>query len=253
MGSLGDLWVDVRRHLLDAAGLAAAQLGISRRNARCGAAGPFQLLDRHIYRRRRAGGAWGALVLGAVPRIRRHFRTRDFFWLALGMAILATSRPYEGLLICVPALAALAWWWFKKRVPAPWFSCGGLAPAALLLPRSQSRSWAITITACSETYSHLLIKSTGKPMPVAPHFLWQSPQPEPVYRHRIMRDFYSGPEADSEMKWYRDETRSVAGPLDANGIKVLAGRDFLSQFRADSAARHAAHGRPRPPHRISDL
>ena len=31
---------------------------------------------------------------------------------------------------------------------------------------------------------------------VAQHLLWQSLQPEPVYRHRIMRDFYAGPEAD---------------------------------------------------------
>ena len=122
MGGLGDLWVDVRRHLLDAAGLAAAQLGPARRHAGCLAPGTVQLLDRHVYRRRRPGGAW------RCPGARRgsthsgHFRTRDFFWLALGMAILATSRPYEGLFISIPALAALAWWWFNSRpsrAPAP--------------------------------------------------------------------------------------------------------------------------------------
>ena len=34
----------------------------------------------------------------------------------------------------------------------------------------------------------------------APHFLWQSPRPEPVYRHASMRNFYSGWELDWFLK-----------------------------------------------------
>jgi hypothetical protein len=65
---------------------------------------------------------------------------------------------------------------------------------------------------------------------VVQHFLWQPLQPEPVYRHRIMRDFYTGSEIGSEMRWYRDETRSVAGLLEANGIKLLAAAVFYFGF-----------------------
>ena len=58
-----------------------------------------------------AGGAvaaiGGALVFGALPRILRGFRARDFFWMALGIVLLANSRPYEGALICVPAVLVL--------------------------------------------------------------------------------------------------------------------------------------------------
>ncbi len=44
----------------------------------------------------------GALVLGALPRVMRTARIRDGLWMALGVAILANSRPYEGLLLSVP-------------------------------------------------------------------------------------------------------------------------------------------------------
>jgi hypothetical protein len=60
----------------------------------------------------------GALVMGAFPRIMRKQRTVDAFLLGLGICILTNSRPFEGLMLCIPIVIALAWWLFSKRSPA---------------------------------------------------------------------------------------------------------------------------------------
>src|SRR6202035_3207752 len=44
----------------------------------------------------------GALVLGALPRLIKSASLRDGLLLAIGILVLANSRPYEGLLLCLP-------------------------------------------------------------------------------------------------------------------------------------------------------
>src|SRR5437899_832297 len=52
----------------------------------------------------------GALVLGAMSRIVHRARTLDALLLGLGIAILANTRPYEGLLFCIPVAGWFLWW-----------------------------------------------------------------------------------------------------------------------------------------------
>ena len=132
----------------------------------------------------------GALVLGALPRIMRGARIRDGLWMALGIAILANSRPYEGLLVCVPvAFALLRWGTATARQPASVLLRHALAPTALLL----------VVAAMMAYYNHRVFGDALTPpyqvnratYASAPVFLWQKPRPEPFYRHKVMRDFYS--------------------------------------------------------------
>jgi hypothetical protein len=60
----------------------------------------------------------GALVFGALRRIIRRPRLRDVLLLGVGLAILANSRPYEGLLISLPAAVLLFAWMVSKNGPA---------------------------------------------------------------------------------------------------------------------------------------
>jgi hypothetical protein len=56
----------------------------------------------------------GALVLGALPRLLSRQRWRDAGWFGVGCCLLASTRPYEGLVLVLPAAIALLAWWVKS-------------------------------------------------------------------------------------------------------------------------------------------
>ena len=59
----------------------------------------------------------GALVVGAMPRLKHSAKIRDAVWLGVGLAILANSRPYEGFLLGVATAICLAMWLFGSKRP----------------------------------------------------------------------------------------------------------------------------------------
>jgi hypothetical protein len=130
----------------------------------------------------------GALVLGALPRLKKHARARDAILMAAGLALLANSRPYEGLLLSIPVAASLIVWLFRERFSRRILT-GVLLPLILLLSafavatgyyyaRVTGSPFRMTYQVNRETYA------------TAPYFLWQKPRPEPVYHHKIMQDYY---------------------------------------------------------------
>jgi hypothetical protein len=60
----------------------------------------------------------GALVLGALPRILRRQRPRDALLMGLGVGILANSRPFEGIILCVPVALVIFYWLASRRSPS---------------------------------------------------------------------------------------------------------------------------------------
>lgn len=127
------------------------------------------------------GAIGGALLLGALPRLKRRQRVRDALLLALGVAILANSRPYEGLVLSLTVAAALlAWRLFTPRV---------VLPMAL----------ALVVTAAGMGYYFWRVTGSPLRMPyqvnreaysAASVFIWKAPRPAPAYRHAVMREFY---------------------------------------------------------------
>ncbi len=145
----------------------------------------------------------GALVLGALPRIKSRLRGRDALLMGLGLAILANSRPYEGMIFCLPVAAALIVWVWR-----------GPRPAMRVLAVRLAVPLGITLSVAALATCYYFWRVTGSPfrMPyqvdratyaVAPYFMWQSPRPVPVYHHPAMHDFYT----HNELDFYRDTRR----------------------------------------------
>jgi hypothetical protein len=135
-------------------------------------------------------GFGGALVLGSLPRLMKTGRFRYGLSMSAGIAILILTRPYEGLLICLPVGVALGHWAMKGKTRPP---LGVLARRAVvpMLVICAAVSWlgyydyrtfgsALTLpyTINRQTYA------------IAPYYIWQQPRPEPMYRHAAMHDFY---------------------------------------------------------------
>ncbi len=131
----------------------------------------------------------GALVLGGLPRVMRSARIRDGLWMALGVAILANSRPYEGMLLCIPVAVVLLHWAFTKAQLAAVVLRRAAAPIALLVVVGAMMGYYnFRVFGDPFTLPYQVNRATYASAPV---FLWQQPRPEPVYRFKAMRDFYS--------------------------------------------------------------
>src|SRR6266567_2500660 len=76
-----------------------------------------------------------ALVLGAMPRLFKTGRFRHGMLMAIGIALLVTTRPYEGMLVCLPVAIVLCRWIVsgKTRPPIPVLMRRAVAPIALLM------------------------------------------------------------------------------------------------------------------------
>ncbi len=133
----------------------------------------------------------GALVLGSMPRLTRTGRARYGVVMALGIGMLVLSRPYEGLLLCVPVAVALGIWAFrgKNRLPAPVLFRRAALPLALIAAtlawlgyydyRAFGNPRTLPYTVDRTTYA------------VVPYYVWQHAHPTPTYTTLELRRFYT--------------------------------------------------------------
>ena len=148
----------------------------------------------------------GALVLGAMPRIVRRARTRDALLLGLGIAILANTRPYEGLLFCLPVAAWFLWWLLgrtKSRVALRIRIVKVLTPLCLILALTLGfmgyYNWRLTGNAFLSPY--VLNSRTYRSMGL---FLWEHPRQPLHYHNQQFEDFYNGWEREDYQNNWQD-------------------------------------------------
>jgi hypothetical protein len=131
----------------------------------------------------------GMLVLGAWPRIEKHLRVRDSLLLGVGLIILANTRPYEGMVFSLPIGVALVRLISRKKIHLGRLVQRVILPLFLILAAGAIATgyyfWRVTGNPFVMPY-----QVNRQTYAVAPYFIWESPRPEPMYRHAEMRDFY---------------------------------------------------------------
>ena len=165
----------------------------------------------------------GALILGALPRLRRNARPRDALLMGLGLVLLANSRPYEGLVLSLPVAAALiAWLVTGSRAAVKDRLCRVVLPVALVLTLAGAWMgyyfWRVTGSPARMPY-----QVGRESFATAPIFLWQSSGPEPAYRHPVIREFYKR----FEQVTYEEEVGSIGGLAITKLVFAIA---FLSFY-----------------------
>jgi len=135
----------------------------------------------------------GALVLGALPRVKRHQRLRDIVLMGVGFAIIANSRPYEGVFFSIPVLIGLTLWMRRVRTGPPFrtIALRVIAPLLVMLVLTLGFMgyyfWRTTGSPLRTPYS--VNTETYRPTPLFP---WQVVKPAGEYQNEVMKNYYLG-------------------------------------------------------------
>jgi hypothetical protein len=159
----------------------------------------------------------GALVVGGARAVVRSPRPRYGVGVGVGLAVLANSRPFEGLVLASVAGCYLAWklldgqhrlgLWARSVAPTLIIGVATLAMMGI---------YNRAVTGDPFTFPYLEYESQYSTGAV---FIWEAPDPLPEYRHQEFRGFYES-YADVQRRH-----RTVGGFLEASltKVRVLAG------------------------------
>jgi hypothetical protein len=134
----------------------------------------------------------GALFLGAARRVVRRPRARHGVVLGLGLAILANSRPYEGLVLVLPFAVGLAVWLVTRPRSSARATFRRIAPplaVVLVITTAGMLYYNYRVTGDPLTPGHLHALRTYGTQPI---FFFQDPRPVPTYRHERLRHLFAG-------------------------------------------------------------
>lgn len=138
----------------------------------------------------------GAMMLGGFKRVIDSLKTgrprfRAGLAMGLGLAVLANTRPFEGLVCSLPVALVLLWRLLFQRASRV---RGGCILAYIMLPLAV----VLIPTFAWLAYYNQRVTGSWHLMPyvlhereygLTPLFLFQEPPPEPAYRHEVMRAY----------------------------------------------------------------
>ena len=131
----------------------------------------------------------GALVLGALPRVKKKLRVRDAFFMGAGFFLLVNSRPYETIFFSIPIVVILIAWLIASRARIAQKMFRFFLPLTFVL--FCTVAWMM----------YYFWRTTGNPFlppyivnfhtyAVDPNFAWLPLRPTPEYHHEMIRRHY---------------------------------------------------------------
>jgi hypothetical protein len=141
----------------------------------------------------------GALVLGALPRIKQGYRISDAIRMGVGIVLLFNSRPYESIFLLIPVAIALLAWMLRQRTPG-----------FLTLFKRVVLPLGLMLSLTSVAMMFYFWRTTGNALQppyivnertyfIAPPFPWLPVKPEPTYSSEALRNFY----VNSQLEEYK--------------------------------------------------
>jgi hypothetical protein len=156
----------------------------------------------------------GALVLGAIPRVKQHRRISDSVIMGTGMGLLALTRPYEGIFFCVPVVIYLLLWAVRQEAP----------PLKTLLTRIAVPA-SLTLAIGLSWMAYYFWRVTGSPFTTPyqvnihtyglVYFPWDTIRQVAAYHHAAMEIFYRGNSVVGALKFARHH------PIELQASKAL--------------------------------
>jgi len=169
-----------------------------------------------------AAAIGGALVLGVLGRFSKHATAWNGVLLGLGVAILANSRPYEGMLFCIPAAAWFMWWLTTKGPASTGHTVFSSAHKKVLV------SVLLVLAATAAFMGYYNWRLTGNAL-LMPHslrtrtyhssalFLWEHSRPSLHYNNHQFEDFYNGWERENYRHTWQDVWRVSLEKINRGG------------------------------------
>jgi hypothetical protein len=160
-----------------------------------------------------------ALTMGSIPRIARHRQYLHSVTFAVGLAILANSRPYEAAVLGLTSVAALGWWLWKTKAELRVVLLRVAVPAVAVL----------VVTAAGMAYYNYRVTGSALTLPYQAHdrqydmvsmFAWSKTRAQPVYHHEVMRKFWA--------EWHVDQVKAAHSAMtEISLMKIGAVYDFF--------------------------
>ena len=132
----------------------------------------------------------GALAFGAYRRLDRRLNVGDALLFAVGIIILANSRPYEGLFTSLPLLVGVLlnlWKNYRRRLRVWLTDFAVPASAILVLGLAWIGFYNWRTTSDPATFPYL---ENHRRYAIGPLFPWQSVDLDREYNNTIVRDVY---------------------------------------------------------------